>query len=135
LYPETFPIEDAIQGICAGVRPIAVNKRIEVEVEVAPGLDVVTLDKPRFKQILYNLLSNALKSTDNVGSVKLNAGLEGPDRFRLSVRDNGIGIKPEDIRRLFKEFEQVESGTDRRLSLSRRPVPDEQVPHGIRHPL
>jgi PAS domain S-box-containing protein len=115
LNPETFRLEDVIQEVRAGVRPIAQNKHIEVRVEIAPGLGAVTLDEQRFKQILFNLLSNALKFSDDAGAVEISAELDGARSFRLSVRDNGIGIKPQDINRLFKEFEQLETGTDRRF--------------------
>jgi PAS domain S-box-containing protein len=115
LNPETFRIADAIQEVCAGVRPIAQNKHIQMRVEIVPGLDAVTLDAQRFKQILYNLLSNALKFTDNGGAVEIKAESDGADCFRLSVRDTGIGIKPDDIERLFTEFEQLETGTARRF--------------------
>jgi PAS domain S-box-containing protein len=115
LNPETFRLGDVIQEVRAGVRPIAQNKHIQVRLEIAPGLDAVTLDEQRFKQILYNLLSNAIKFTDDTGDVEITAECDGAHCFRLSVRDNGIGIKPEDIKRLFKEFEQLETGTDRRF--------------------
>jgi PAS domain S-box-containing protein len=116
LNPEAFRLEDVIQEVRAGMLPKAQNKHIVVGVEISPGLDAVTLDEQRFKQILYNLLSNALKFTDDGGDVKINAEFEGTHRFRLSVRDSGIGIKPEDIERLFKEFEQLETGTDRHFA-------------------
>lgn len=115
LNPEAFRPQDGIQEVCAGVRPIAQNKRITVGVEIAAGLDAVTLDLHRFKQVLYNLVSNALKFTDEGGSVRIRGESLAPDRFRLSVCDSGIGIRPEDIGRLFAEFEQLESGASRRF--------------------
>jgi len=115
LNPEIFRLGDVIQEVRAGVRPISQNKHIQVDVEVSQGLDEVRLDKQRMTQILYNLLSNALKFTDEAGQVAITAELQGSLHFRLSVRDSGIGIKPEDISRLFKEFEQLEAGTDRRF--------------------
>jgi PAS domain S-box-containing protein len=115
LNPEIFRLGDVIQEVRAGVRPISQNKHIQVEIEVSQGLDAVRLDKQRMTQILYNLLSNALKFTDEGGKVGIAAELQGSLHFRLSVRDSGIGIKPEDIARLFKEFEQLEAGTDRRF--------------------
>jgi len=115
LNPELFRLADVIQEVCAGVHPIAQNKHIQVRVEIAPGLNNVKLDEQRVKQILYNLLSNALKFTDDTGNVEINASLDGDHSFRLCVRDSGIGIKPEDLKRLFKEFEQLETGTDRRF--------------------
>ncbi|HVR42364.1 MAG TPA: PAS domain S-box protein [Thermoanaerobaculia bacterium] len=115
LSPERFRLGDAIGEVCSGMRPIAEKKGIEVIVRIAADLDSVTLDRQRFAQILYNLLSNALKFTDEAGHVEIEAGLEGADRFRLVVRDDGIGIRSEDIGRLFAEFEQLETGTARRF--------------------
>jgi protein-histidine pros-kinase len=114
LTPETFLLGDAILEVRAGVRPIAQHKHIEVSVKVAAGLHAVTLDEQRFKQILYKLLSNALKFTDDAGEVCIAAEFEGTEHFRLSVQDSGIGIKPDDIELLFQEFEQLETGADRR---------------------
>jgi len=112
---ERFSLPEVINEVCAGVRPIAESKRIEIAICVAPGLDFVTLDRQRVKQILYNLLSNALKFTDEGGHVGIEAAPEGEDRFRLAVSDDGIGIRAEDIGRLFTEFEQLETGTARRF--------------------
>jgi PAS domain S-box-containing protein len=115
LNVERFSLPEAISEVCAGVRPIAETKRIEMSVEIAPGLDLVTLDQQRFKQILYNLLSNALKFTDVGGHVGIAVSLHGGERFQLAVSDDGIGIRKEDIGRLFTEFEQLETGTARRF--------------------
>jgi protein-histidine pros-kinase len=115
LSPESFRLKDAIQEVCAGVLPIAEGKRIEIRIEIEPDLDTVTLDRPRLKQILYNLLSNALKFTNDDGHVRVGAELEGAETFRLIVSDDGIGIRAEDIGRLFTEFEQLDTGTARRF--------------------
>ena len=93
---------------------MAEKKRIPVSVFIAPGLAGVILDQMRFKQVVYNLLSNALKFTDNGGRVDLHCGRNGADQFTLAVKDSGIGIKPQDMTRLFKEFEQIDSGAGRR---------------------
>jgi signal transduction histidine kinase len=115
LNPERFRLQEVIQEVCAGVHPIAQNKHIRVGVEIVPGLDEVTLDAQRFKQILYNLLSNALKFTDEGGAVEIKAEPGSAGFFKLCVHDTGIGIKPADIDRLFTEFEQLETGTARRF--------------------
>jgi PAS domain S-box-containing protein len=114
LNPEMFRLADVVHEVRTGAGPMAQNKHIQVRVEIAPGLEVVTLDEQRFRQILYNLLSNALKFTCDGGDVEICAGYDRPDYFSLSVRDTGIGIKPEDLERLFREFEQLESGAARR---------------------
>jgi signal transduction histidine kinase len=63
---------------------------------------------------VYNLLSNALKFTESDGHVDIQCEPIGSDQFTLAVKDSGIGIKPEDLTRLFKEFEQIDSGAGRR---------------------
>ncbi|HXA15806.1 MAG TPA: ATP-binding protein [Thermoanaerobaculia bacterium] len=64
--------------------------------------------------LLYNLLSNGIKFTDDGGSVEISVDALDANRFRLAVKDSGIGIRQEDIKRLFREFEQLESGASRR---------------------
>jgi len=114
LIPERFPLHKAVEEVCSVGGPMAQKKQIHVNLSVAPGLLEVTLDQVRFKQVVYNLLSNALKFTDDGGRVEIQCALHGLHQFKLAVRDSGIGIKPEDLPRLFKEFEQIESGTARR---------------------
>jgi PAS domain S-box-containing protein len=115
LSVERFSLRDVIAEVCTGVSPIAEIKQIDMKVEVAPGLDFVTLDRPRIKQILFNLLSNALKFTDDSGHVGIKASLYEEGRFQLAVSDDGIGIRSEDIGRLFTEFEQLDTGISRRF--------------------
>ena len=84
-------------------------------IEVSDGLDAVTLDQHKFKQVLYNLLSNAVKFSDEGGQVDIHVRRLDPHRLEVQVRDTGIGIKAEDINRLFAEFEQLDSGIARRF--------------------
>lgn len=129
LSPEQFSISKAIEEVCAVAKPLAIKKHIQISVEVMLEDDTVTLDQQKLKQVLYNLLSNALKFTDDEGYVGVKVFSESPDTFKIEVRDSGIGIREEDIVRLFKEFEQLESGTSRHyegtglgLALTRRIV-------------
>jgi protein-histidine pros-kinase len=112
---ERFSIRDAINEVCTGVKPLAITKAIDLAVNIDDGIELVTLDEQRFKQILYNLLSNALKFTDDRGHVGIEVTPLDGGRFRLVVSDDGIGIRAEDIGRLFTEFEQLETGTARRF--------------------
>ncbi len=114
LSPETFPLSGAIEEVCSIARPIAHKKQIQLEVKISRELESVTLDQQKLKQVLYNLISNGIKFTDDGGRVEISAAPMGPEQFRISVRDTGIGIKPEDMKRLFREFEQLESGAARR---------------------
>src|SRR5680860_837845 len=115
LHPETFPVRKAVEEVTAVIKSIAQKKHIAVGIEVSDGLDAVTLDQHKFKQVLYNLLSNAVKFTDEGGQEDIHARRLEPHRLEVQVRDTGIGIKAEDINRLFTEFEQLDSGTARRF--------------------
>ena len=115
LHPETFPVRKAVEEVTAVIKGIAQKKHIALGIEVSDGLDAVTLDQHKFKQVLYNLLSNAVKFTDEGGQVAIHARRLDPHRLEVQVRDTGIGIKAEDINRLFTEFEQLDSGTARRF--------------------
>lgn len=115
LHPETFPVCKAVEEVTAVIKSIAHKKHIAVGIEVSDGLDAVTLDQHKFKQVLYNLLSNAVKFSDEGGQVDIHARRLDPHRLEVQVRDTGIGIKTEDISRLFTEFEQLDSGTARRF--------------------
>jgi PAS domain S-box-containing protein len=112
---ETFKLIKAIEEVCAVAKPISQKKNIRVQRRLSTDLDDVTLDQQKFKQVLYNLLSNAIKFTDDGGCVEVVTAPYDQSRFRVSVKDTGIGIKPEDMSRLFTEFEQLESGASRRF--------------------
>jgi signal transduction histidine kinase len=114
LHPSKFIVGKVIEEVCANTESIAHKKSIRIKVKIAPEISEVTLDKQKFKQVLYNLLSNAMKFSEDGGSVEIVAEAQGADRFRLLVKDSGIGIKSEDLQRLFKEFEQIDSGRSRR---------------------
>ena len=113
-YPERFSLRKAVQETCAVSDPIAQKRGIHINVAVAPEIGDVTLDQQKFKQVLFNLLSNAIKFNHDGGKVGISVEPYDTDRFKLVVTDNGIGIKGEDVGRLFKEFDQLESGATRR---------------------
>src|SRR5258706_8320573 len=114
LHPEQFFLSRAIDEVNAVSRPMILQKGLRISVTVDPEVDSVTLDQQKFKQVLYNLLSNGIKFTDEGGSLDICVAPVGRCQFELSIRDSGIGIKPEDIARLFQEFEQLDAGVSRR---------------------
>ncbi len=114
LHSETFSIRKAIEEICSVVKGIAQKKRVNINSIVGPGLDVIKLDQQKLKQVCYNLLANAVKSTDWDGTVEISIRSQD-GRLEVRVKDTGIGIKQEDMKRLFREFEQLEGGTPRRF--------------------
>ncbi len=111
--PERFLLHESVEEACAVTRPIAQKKTILIEANVAPEIGDVTLDQQKFKQVLYNLLSTAIRFSHDGGKVEIRAAMHDAQRFKLAVLDNGIGIKEEDLQRIFKEFEQVETGASR----------------------
>ncbi len=111
---EPFSPRTAIEEVCSVVKPMVNDKHLELSIAVDAGIDTVALDPLRFKQILYNLLSNAVKFTDETGRVSIELAPRGPHRFALVVADTGIGIAADDLPRLFREFEQLDSGPGRR---------------------
>ncbi len=114
LHPETFSVGQAIKEVRSAVEPMAQRKKLAISMEVESSVDEVTLDKQKLKQVLFNLLSNAVKFTEDGGSVNIIVSLYEESRLRLQVQDSGIGIKAEDLDKLFIEFRQLDSGPARR---------------------
>jgi len=112
-YPVCFSLTATVDEVCAVARPLILNKGLQVEVSIDPELGTVNLDPQKLKQVLYNLLSNAIKFTDRGGRISIVATPVLGGRFEVAVTDTGIGIKQEDLSRLFREFEQLETGTTR----------------------
>jgi signal transduction histidine kinase len=100
-------LKTVVQETCDIVRTMAANKRLKIETRIAAEVDSLWLDPAKLKQVLYNFLSNAIKFTQEGGRIAVRAVAEGPRNFRLLVEDTGTGIKPEDIGRLFVEFQRL----------------------------
>jgi len=115
LHPETFPVQKAVEEVAAVIKGMAQKRQIAVGIEIGAGLHAVWLDQHKFKQVLYNLLSNAIKFSDDNGQIAIRAQRLDTHQIEVQVRDTGMGIKAEDINRLFTEFEQLDSGTARRF--------------------
>jgi signal transduction histidine kinase len=127
--PESVEAVRLVGEVIAILRTTAAHKQIRLETEIDPEITELTIDPARLKQVAYNYLSNALKFTPYGGSVTLRVKADGEDRFRLEVQDTGIGISPDDLGRLFVEFQQLEAGAAKRhqgtglgLALTRRLV-------------
>jgi len=112
--PERLFVSRVIQEVTGILSALAAEKRIRIETEIDAGVDEVTIDAGRFRQVLYNYLSNALKFTGERGRVVVRLKSEGAAEFRLEVSDTGIGISEENIGRLFVEFQQLDATTAKR---------------------
>ncbi|ETA67030.1 PAS domain S-box [Methanolobus tindarius DSM 2278] len=126
IHYETFSVEEKFGNVFNIVSPFARKKNIEISISIEPKTLSLTADRVRFKQILFNLASNAIKFTPDGGHVMLKACLKG-DMAEFSVIDDGIGIAPDDLKKLFMPFQQIDStisrkydGTGLGLSLVKR---------------
>jgi signal transduction histidine kinase len=110
LYPTTVELRSSLYGVADILRIKAEQKGIGFDVELAPDLPpTIHADEKRLRQILINLLGNAVKFTDSGGvtlSVRHAAPRDGQAVLRIEVRDTGVGIHPEQVERLFQPFEQ-----------------------------
>jgi protein-histidine pros-kinase len=113
--PETADLGKIVGEVRDILRGLAAEKRIRLTIQVDKTLGVVTIDPARFKQVLYNYLSNAIKFTPEQGCVDVHLVPDGSDMFRVEVSDTGIGIKSEDLHRLFVEFQQLDTGTAKKF--------------------
>jgi PAS domain S-box-containing protein len=126
---ESVDLAKLAQEVKEVVRGLAAEKHLRLVLEVEDAIDRVTVDPRMLKQVLYNYLSNAIKFTPEGGQVSLRIAAEGDHSYRVEVEDTGIGIKPEDMNRLFVEFQQLDQGTTKKyagtglgLALTRRIV-------------
>ena len=136
LAPAPVRLQDVAAEVLATLRPLAAQGEIRLAAELPEDLPLLRADPRRLAQILYNLLSNPLKFTAAQGSVRLAAGVLGPTEagggagewVEVAVTDTGSGIRPEDQRRIFEEFEQTDAtrgrpgGTGIGLALVKRLV-------------
>jgi signal transduction histidine kinase len=107
-----FPISELIETLKNEMASIMVPRRQTFEAEVEKNLPPVYADIAKVRQVLFNLLSNATKFTPEGGWVKVEVTQE-KNWCRVSVIDNGIGIKKEDQAKLFVPFVQLEKPLDR----------------------
>ena len=114
LFPEPLRLADVIEEACQMLRPAADAKHITLLRKLDPAVDGVTLDRQKLKQVLFNLLSNAVKFTDDEGRVEISTSRAGTGFVKIAVNDTGIGIRPDEIDKLFLEFQQLDSGAARR---------------------
>jgi CheY-like chemotaxis protein len=93
---------------CQGmIGPQAENRGISLEFPKFDKLFYVHADRTRVKQVMINLLSNAIKYNSEGGSVIVQCVVSGKDRVRISVRDTGIGLAPEQVAHLFQPFNRL----------------------------
>jgi signal transduction histidine kinase len=113
-------LADIVKHVCATMSGIADKAGVGLVTEVSGELPEISVDEDRIRQILHNLIANAVRFSEGGDRVTIaaralstEASPLGVPTIELSVRDQGIGIKPEDQQRIFHEFQQVDDGLAR----------------------
>jgi PAS domain S-box-containing protein len=110
---EKLSLPVMIDEVLIIIRPNAEKRNVIFRKEIDPELNYIEVDKQKFKQILLNLLDNAVKFSKPGGGDVLVSAKKAGDMAKISISDTGIGIKEEDKKKLFKEFVQIDSGLSR----------------------
>jgi len=116
LYFERFDIREMIQEVVHTVQPAAQQRQNTLSIHSEPDLGLMDGDLVKIRQILFNLLSNACKFTEN-GHIWLeSARRKSADREEIVfwVRDTGVGMTPDQVSRLFRPFNQADASTTRK---------------------
>jgi len=109
---EPFDLPASIRKVEQTVRPLAEKKGLDLTINIAPDVGMITSDMRRVEQVLLNLLSNAIKFTEQ-GRVTVTCSTDS-GTIIIRVMDTGIGIRNEDIDKVFKPFLQIDSGLARK---------------------
>jgi len=104
LFIEEFNLTDLMQGVKESFKVAADEKNLKLSLEMPERL-IIKSDERRTKQVIMNLMSNAVKFTDR-GEIKIKVKKKD-ERVKVSVADTGIGIKKEDMEKLFKQFSRI----------------------------
>lgn len=113
--PAQTSISEVVEETIAGLRLLATEKQVALNCEMHLPPGKVLLDAQKLRQVLLNYVSNALKFTAANGVVTVRALLEDRSSFRLEVEDNGMGISPENLEKLFQDFHQVDDGLSKQF--------------------
>lgn len=109
-----FDVKALLEDVTAPMRALADSKNLKLTTEIAQAPERVIGDAVRVRQVIANLVNNAIKFTER-GEVKAYVTAPRKDWLRVEVTDTGIGISPEQVKRLFEEFYQVDSSMTRRF--------------------
>ncbi|MGQ3683878.1 MAG: response regulator [Candidatus Loosdrechtia sp.] len=128
LQYEVFSVPEVIEDVYTILKGLVNKKALQVKMSIPPDVGMIEADRVKFKQILYNLISNAIKFTPQTGNISIEAMIRD-NKLQVSVADTGIGMKPEDQEKVFREFWQADSsfarkyeGTGLGLTLSKKIV-------------
>ena len=109
---EPVSVEELIRGAISTVEPTLKNDDVRLIQEIAPGIPALNTDREKLRQIILNLLDNAVKFTER-GEIKISASQQN-GWFRLAVSDPGVGIGKENLTKIFEEFHQGDRSSNKK---------------------
>jgi signal transduction histidine kinase len=109
LFEDVFDLRDTIQSVRQLISTRIADSGLSESVELAAGFPLLRADERKTKQVLLNLVTNAIKFTPPGGNIAINGRFDWQTGVTLTVSDTGIGIAPDDLARVLKPFEQVDS--------------------------
>jgi len=112
LFPEEFQLDEMVNDVVHTFSPVVSHKGLELITDIPEGISLFS-DKRRLKQAVINLVSNAVKFTEK-GTIKISARVLDGAKLELSVSDTGIGIREEDMTKLFEPFQQIGASLTKR---------------------
>ena len=112
---EPVDVGELLEGVGRVMRSAATVGEVELTIDAPAGLPGARADALRLRQVLLNLVSNAIKFTPSGGSVRVEAVMEPDGAMLLRVTDTGIGMEEADIPRAFQPFNQLDSSLSRRF--------------------
>lgn len=110
-HAEPVDPKSAVDEVIALLAPAAAARQVRLDSAVSSSLESLHVDPLRLRQILLNYVENAIKFSRQGGRVQVRLMPFANDRFLVEVEDEGIGIRNEDLPRLFTEFQQLNAGS------------------------
>ena len=103
IYPENFPFINLAEEVVQTLKPEADKKKIKIKIKIDESITTIYADPERLKQVLFNLIDNAVKYTSEGGSIDIIVN-DLTNKIKVEVKDSGTGIKKENINSIFSKF-------------------------------
>lgn len=115
LTKEPVNINEMLEDVADRFSFQMLQKKIQIELDVTPGLNEVMMDRDQMDQVLDNLMSNAIKHTPESGRITLRACITDHKHLEISIQDTGSGIPRKDLSRIFERFYRVDKARSRNM--------------------
>jgi two-component system sensor histidine kinase BaeS len=126
MLPEATDVEELVRDLAASFEPRTAAAQVRLALDIQPDLPLAEIDPVRIREVILNLLSNALRYTPPDGQILLRVWMKSatPDRIWLEVKDTGSGIGAEDLPHVFDRFYKTNDsrGTGLGLAICKRLV-------------